>query len=232
MPPTTSRHREEHVLGGEVVVAEIGALRVGGLEHRGTPRATAAPAARSGRRPAGASASSSSTRSRTIAGGDAQALEHGEHHALGLGDQRREHVGGRDLRVVLLARQSLGGAERLTGLARELVGVERHASTSGESNGFPKVDNITIKFIPATGATARRRAPRARRRAPRRGATNESRAARRRARRSPGIRIPGSTATSKISCDGALELAGRPTIVAGADVDDPDAAVALDTLGR
>ena len=29
-------HREQDVLGGEVVVAEVGALGVGGLEHRGT----------------------------------------------------------------------------------------------------------------------------------------------------------------------------------------------------
>ena len=40
-------HREEQVLGGEVVVAEVGALGVGGLEHRGRRRARAAPAGRS-----------------------------------------------------------------------------------------------------------------------------------------------------------------------------------------
>ena len=72
-------------------------------------------------------------------------------------DQRREQVLGRDLGVVQLARQGLGGAERLAGLAGQLVGVERHALYLGVDGAVPKVDNDAIKFIPCFGPEGHRR---------------------------------------------------------------------------
>ena len=57
---------------------------------------------------------------------DADALEHAGDDALGLVEQRAQQVLGRDLGVARVARQRLRGAERLLGLAGELVRVECH----------------------------------------------------------------------------------------------------------
>ena len=129
-------HREQDVLGGEVVVAEVGPLRIGRLEHlEGVGRQL--------RLLGGLAVDLGELRQLLVDPvahdpcGHAETLEYGKHHTLGLRHQCRKHVRGRDLGVVLLARQGLGGAERLTGLARELVGVERHASTSG-SRMYPQ----------------------------------------------------------------------------------------------
>ena len=89
-------HREEHVLGGEVVVAEIAALAVGRLEHL----------VRVGRELRGLGRLPVDLRQlgdRLVdpvergLGRDAEALEHGQHDALGLTEEGREQVLGRHL---------------------------------------------------------------------------------------------------------------------------------------
>ena len=78
-------------------------------------------------------------------GRHADPLEDRQHHALGLAHEGREQVLGRHLGVVGLARERLGGAEGLAGLAGQLVGVERHAFTfagSGGTAGFGPVRNV------------------------------------------------------------------------------------------
>ena len=135
-------HREQHVLGGQVVVAEVGALAVGRLEHlvgvgrelgglRGLPvhlreraERLVDPVAHGLRR-------------------DAEPLEHREHDALGLAEQRREQVLGRHLAVVALPRERLGGLEGLPGLAGELVRVECHVSPRLVDR---EVDNGIVNF--------------------------------------------------------------------------------------
>src|SRR5262245_7994894 len=126
------------MLGGEIVVTEVGALLVGGLQRgvclrrelrllRGLPVHLG--------------------QSRECVGGaiahdlarHSDALQHREHHALGLADERDEQMLGSDLSMVLLSRQGLGGRERLAGLVRQLVGVERHAFTSERSGLSPKL---------------------------------------------------------------------------------------------
>jgi len=151
-----ARHRQEEVLGGEVVVAEVGALGVGGLEHLiGVRRELGLL----GGLPVDLGQTGQGL-VRAVAdrlGGHADPLEHRQHDALGLADQRGEQVLGCDLRVVPFAGERLRGAERLAGLAGQLVGVERHTFTFARSGrrdppeaGVPKVDNLTINFIPAT----------------------------------------------------------------------------------
>ena len=136
-PPGDLGHREQDVLGGEVVVAEVGALGVGRLEHAGRRRATSCGAAGpSRRRPWGSLASAASTAVADRLRRDAHPLEDRQHHALGLADQRREQVLGRDLGVVALARERLGGTQGLAGLAGELVGIERHGGIlAGRAGG-------------------------------------------------------------------------------------------------
>ena len=91
-------HREQHVLGREVLVVERGALLVGRFEE----------AVRVGRETGLAhrrSADPRSLRERLVevgeerAGNDPDALEHTAHHAFGRGDERAEHVLARDLGV-------------------------------------------------------------------------------------------------------------------------------------
>ena len=120
-------HRQEQVLGGQVVVGERGALGVGRLED-------AVPLGRElgllgrlavdlGQRRQGVVDPGAQRGAR-----HADPLQHREDHALRLCHQRGEEVLGGDLRVALLARERLGGAERLARLAGQLVGVERHTS--------------------------------------------------------------------------------------------------------
>ena len=85
-------HREEDVLGGEVVVAEIGPLGVGRLEEavrlggeRGRLRGRAVDL----RDPRQGVVDAVAHRG----GGDADPLEHGQHHALGLADRARRGGG-------------------------------------------------------------------------------------------------------------------------------------------
>ena len=146
-PTSDLAHGEEQVLGGEVVVAQGGPLGVsgfeGGVRARGQLRLLGGLAVDLG-----------DARQRVVdpvAQGparDADALEDGEHHALGLREQARQQVLGRDLRVVQLARERLGGAQGLTGLAGELVGIERHASTSEPLNRTPKLTMPLSSFLP------------------------------------------------------------------------------------
>ena len=101
-------HREQQVLGGEVVVAEVGALRVGGLEHLvrvgrelrllGGLAVDLGQRARAPRRP-GRARSWSTTPSRSSTGSTTLS---------GWPTQRGEQVLGRDLGVVALARQAPG----------------------------------------------------------------------------------------------------------------------------
>ena len=130
------RHREQQVLGREVVVAEVDALRVSTFEHpvrvgrqlrlRGLP----VDLGKAAQCFLGAVAHD--------LGRDPESLQHREDHALRLRHQRGQEVLGRDLRVVVVARERLRGAERLSGLPGELVGIDRHARTSGSEN-LPKL---------------------------------------------------------------------------------------------
>ena len=121
-------HREEDVLGGEVVVAQVRALRVGALED-------AESVARHARLLRGLPVHVGLALQRLVdpvadgLGRDTQSLQHRQHDALGLAEKGGEEVLGRDLGVVLLAGQCLGGTDRLTGLAGELVRVERHQAS-------------------------------------------------------------------------------------------------------
>ena len=148
-------HREQQVLGGEVVVAERRAFGVGGFEHPvGLGRELGLLR--------GLAVDLGDARERVVdpvaqgLGGDADAFQHREHDALGLAGERGEQVLGGDLRMVELAGQGLGGAQRLARLAGQLVGVERHGTPSGHDGTVPKVDNITIKFIPESGPERKR----------------------------------------------------------------------------
>ena len=80
---------------------------------------------------------------------DPESLEHGEHHALGLAHERGEEMLRRDLGVVAVTGQRLAGGQRLLGLAGESVGVERHGSGHLGVNGYAKVDNLALRFIPS-----------------------------------------------------------------------------------
>ena len=121
------RHREQQVLGREVVVAEVAALLVRGLEQlvgvgrdlgrRGRLAVDLRERVERGvdagpRRSSGRRRRPSSTPRTTPSGWPISALE---------------QVLRADLGVVLITRQSLGGADGLLALAGELVGVERHA---------------------------------------------------------------------------------------------------------
>ena len=117
------------MLRREVVVAELRTLVIGGLEDAvclGTElrllRRLPVDLGQRAERLVGAVAHRR--------GRDVEPLEHRQHDALGLADEAHEDVLRRDLRVVPLARHRLGGTERFAGLPGELVGVERHGSTS------------------------------------------------------------------------------------------------------
>ncbi len=125
-------HREEDVLGGEVVVAEVAPLAVGRLEHLiGVGRELGGL----GRLPVDLRQLGDGLVDpvERRLGRDAETLEHREHDALGLAEERREQVLGRHLGVVALTRQGLRGLEGLAGLPGELVGVERHGCLSPRS---------------------------------------------------------------------------------------------------
>ena len=80
-------HGEEHVLGGEVVVAEGRRARRRPPRAPGTRRARAAPAGRSRRRPWGRASARRRPGRAAVLLDDADALQHGQHHALGLAEQ-------------------------------------------------------------------------------------------------------------------------------------------------
>ena len=122
------RHREQHVLGREVVVAEVAPLLVGRLEQpvrvlgdlgrRGGLAVDLGQLAPSAASTAsctlfGATPTRSSTRTTTPSGWPIERVE----------QVLRSH-----LAVVLVAREGLGGTDGLLALAGELVGVERHVS--------------------------------------------------------------------------------------------------------
>ena len=87
-------HREQQVLGGEVVVAEVGALAVGGFEG-GVRRGRQLRLLR------GLAVDLRQRSQRLVdpvahrLGGDAQPLQHRQHHTLGLRHQRGQQVLGR-----------------------------------------------------------------------------------------------------------------------------------------
>ncbi len=109
------------MLGGEVVVAEIGPGGVGrfeDLERLGGELDLLGGAVHLG-----------ALREGLVhpvperLGCDAEPLEDRQDHAFGLSEERREEMLRRDLLMVALAGQRLGGLERLAGLLGELVGV-------------------------------------------------------------------------------------------------------------
>ncbi len=195
-------HREQEVLGGQVVVAELGALGIRSLEHRvtvggqlgllrglpvdlGEPRQQLVdPVAHDLAR-------------------HADALEHGQHHALGLRHEGGEQVLGRDLGVVALPRERLGGTQRFARLVRQLVGVERHTTTS-ESAMVSKVDNNAINFIP--GWVPERE----------RGSVPERARAGGEHVRGPGVETPGPPVTRAPSGDQPVNAGWISGIGAGA----------------
>ena len=122
-------HREEDVLGGEIVVVETGALLVGGLED---PVRVLRQLGLLGGLPVhlGKALQGFLDPVPHRPGRDSDPLEHRQDHALGLADQRREQVLGRHLAVVLLPRQGLRRLEGFSRLAGESVGIEWHTATS------------------------------------------------------------------------------------------------------
>ena len=131
-------HREQEMLGREIVVTEVGALSVCRFERR-------VCVLRELRLLRGLSVHLRESAQQLVhpvahdLARHADALEHGEDHALGLRDECGEQVLGRDLGVVVLPRQRLGGTQRLAGLVGQLVGVERHVFTSGRRSQYPKL---------------------------------------------------------------------------------------------
>ena len=117
------RHGEQEVLGGEVLVAELGALAVGvvegGLQGPGEPDLRAVGL---GERGDG------------VVGGVAQRQgllahlgEHRQHDALVLAEEGGQQVIGGDLGVRAAPGQLGGGVERLLGLDRPAVRIQRHS---------------------------------------------------------------------------------------------------------
>ena len=120
----TVGQREDEVFGREVLVMQLGALAVGGLE--GVPRLPA-----------------ELWLGAAVGAGDlgqlvlepvaqhhrchADSLQHGQHHAALLAEKGVEQVRGRDLGMVAGAGQLDGGLERLLGLQRPAVRIECHA---------------------------------------------------------------------------------------------------------
>ena len=122
-------HREEDVLGGEIVVVETAALLVGGLED---PVRVLRQLGLLGGLPVhlGKALQGLLDPVPHRLGRDSDPLEHRQDHALGLTDQRREEVLGGHLAVVLLPRQGLGRLEGFSRLAGESVGIEWHTAIS------------------------------------------------------------------------------------------------------
>ena len=118
-------HREQQVLGRQVLVVELLPLLVGRFEH----------AERGGREPRVANGRPRDLRklrellvdpTTDRADVDTDPLEHAGHDAFRLVEQGAQHVLGRDLGVAGVAAQRLRGADRFLRLARELVRVECH----------------------------------------------------------------------------------------------------------
>ena len=145
-------HREQQVLGREVVVAERRRARRRRPRARGTRRPTSwASLGRLRRRPSAARPSASSTRSRSASAATPMRSSTGSTTLSGWPTRAAQQVLGRDLRVVLLARQRPGrrrGPRRSCGCS--LFGVERHALYLGVDGTVPKVDNDAVNFIPAS----------------------------------------------------------------------------------
>ncbi len=119
-------HREQQVLGRQVVVVQAAALLVRRLEHAvrvGRQRGLLLRAVHL-RELRERLVDAVAQRLRR----DAHALEHGQHDTLGLAEEAGEQVLGRDLRVVAVAREGLRGTDGLAGLAGEAVGVQGHGS--------------------------------------------------------------------------------------------------------
>ena len=114
---------EQEVLGGEVLVGELGPLRVGGVDHLLELAADAGLAA------VGLGQLADGVVGRVAHGErrEADALEDREDDALLLAQQRGEQVVGGDLGVALGLGRVDGAADRLLGLLGPAVRVERHA---------------------------------------------------------------------------------------------------------
>ena len=120
-------HREQDVLGREVLVVEGRALA------RRRPRARGTRSAARLRLADGRAADPRPLRQRLVEPGAQRCRASTPMRSStplttpsGWSTQRPQQVLGRDLGVALLARRGLGGAEGLGGLAGEPVGVERH----------------------------------------------------------------------------------------------------------
>ena len=146
-------HREQHVLGGEVVVAEAGALLRRRPRAAGTRRGDElgllgglpvdlGQVRRARRRPG---------RARVLAR-DADALEHRQDDALGLAEERARAGARASTWLWFCSRaRAWAGCEGLARLAGEAVGVERHAATSGLwSRRSAKVDNVRYQVYSPT----------------------------------------------------------------------------------
>ena len=114
--------RQQQVLGRQVLVGELGAGRVGGVddlvELAGQPGLAAVGAWQLGQRLVDLVAQ----RQRLLA----EPLEHGQHDALALAEQGGEQVVGGDLGVRGLLGRVDGRAEGLLDLERPAVRIERH----------------------------------------------------------------------------------------------------------
>jgi hypothetical protein len=125
-------HREQEVLGRQVLVVELRALLVGRLEEleRGGRERCVAHGRAAHLRPATERFVDANAHRAHV---DADALEHAVDDTLGLLEQRAQEVFGRDLGVTGLSAGRLRGADRLLGLACELVGIECHGLTFSRS---------------------------------------------------------------------------------------------------
>ena len=217
------RHGEEQVLGGEVVVAERRRARRRRASSSGRRRARAAPAGRSRRRPCGSCAERVVDAVADGLGATRRcARARGSTTPSGWPISAASRCSGVTWEWLLVARQRLGGAEGLAGLAGELVGVERHADTSGCGEPFPKVDNTAVKFIPAPPAGQW-------------PSVGEHEGALegvvRPARRSRDSGSRAARGTSNSSWTTPSKRRKAPVIAPVAQVDHPDAAGPLDPLG-
>ena len=120
--------REQQVLGRDVVVGEPARLAVGGVEHRGElggdRRRLGGGALERPAAPRATPSSAAADRARV----GAELAQQRERDAVGVGEQRREHVRRRDLRVAGALGEADGLGERLLGADCEAIGLHRNLS--------------------------------------------------------------------------------------------------------
>jgi hypothetical protein len=114
--------RQQQVLGGQVLVVELGAGRVGGVEDL-VERPGQARLAAVGPRQLGQLLVEEVAQGQRLL---AEPLEHGQDDALALAQQGEQEVVGRDLGVRRLLRRVDGRAESFLDLERPAIRIERH----------------------------------------------------------------------------------------------------------